>query len=337
MKKLTLISFFILLSTVATIADNPRSLNVSMFRQLIETDTVILIDVRTASEFANGHIEGARNVVWTESFLDTLAKTKLPRNKHIAVYCNSGKRSKKAAEVLVNQGYRVSELNNGWLAWQNDSLYSIGSYQHNQYVTLPYRDASICFQQTDILIVFLHGSSARGTDNEKQITQFAIKYIVNYLINNGITARLLLPQCPTDRYWTERKEIHGCRMPEVLAGLVRKYAIEHHIKRIYIIGEAFGGAGVWQMLTEYPKMFDAAMVIDSYPSNLAKPQKVGKTPLCIVSNRTNTYTDLNKLLPFIETLKKLNADLRIEFIDEDDVRSKIKIYSEDNLKWVLSK
>ena len=42
---------------------------------------------------------------------------KLPKDKTVAVYCRSGKRSKKAAAILVRNGYSVVELNSGYMGW----------------------------------------------------------------------------------------------------------------------------------------------------------------------------------------------------------------------------
>ncbi len=336
MKKF-LLGLFLALTSAMLSAANPESLNVAEFAKLIASDSVLLVDVRTPKEFSEGHIDGAINVVWSADFLNTLAKAKLPRSKRIAVYCRSGNRSKKAAEVLVNQGYRVSELNNGYLAWTNEDFYAKGSYQENQYVSLPYREAVFGCQQTDILIVYLHSSLTRGSDNEKQITENGVAEIANYIKASGIDARLLLPQCATDRYWTERREIRGCKMSDVLANCIKEYVNSHDIKRIYLIGEGFGGSGVWQLLSSYPKLATAGMVIASYPSSSAKPARVAKTPLCVVAGKTDKYAQLEKILPFVETLQNKKADIRLEVLDEDYYNTCKKAYTEDNLDWLLSK
>ena len=336
MKKF-LLGIFLAFTSAMLSAANPESLNVPDFAKLIASDSVLLVDVRTPKEFAQGHIEGAINVVWTSHFLDTLAKAKLPRSKRIAVYCRSGNRSKRAAEVLVNQGYRVSELANGWLAWNNDNLFSKGLYRENQYVVLPYRDAVLGCQQTDILIVYLHDSFARGTDNEKQIASSSVSSISNYLISNGIDARLLAPQCPTDRYWTERSMIHGCIMSDVLANCISDYANQHNIKRIYLIGDAFGGAGIWRLLSKYPKLANAAMIVAAYPASDTKPANVARTPVCVIVGNKDIYASPDKSLPFIENLKKKNADIRLQLLEEDHFDTCLKAYTDDNLDWLIGK
>lgn len=64
----------------------------------------IILDVRRADEFAEGHIPGAINVA-NES-IGAAAPAELPdKDQLIYVYCRSGNRSKQAAEKLAALGY----------------------------------------------------------------------------------------------------------------------------------------------------------------------------------------------------------------------------------------
>ncbi len=64
----------------------------------------IIVDVRRADEFAQGHIPGAINID-NEDIVDT-EPAKLPdKEQMIYVYCRSGNRSKQAAEKLASMGY----------------------------------------------------------------------------------------------------------------------------------------------------------------------------------------------------------------------------------------
>lgn len=94
------------------------SLSVDEFAAKIQSKKVILLDVRTAKEFGEGHIKGARNVVWGNDFEAQLNKYGIRPCKTVAVYCRSGRRSKAAAEKLVSLGYTVIELDKGILGWQ---------------------------------------------------------------------------------------------------------------------------------------------------------------------------------------------------------------------------
>ena len=65
---------------------------------------VLLIDVRTSGEFAQGHIDGALNIPWeqTEKLMSAIGNEK---QRSVVVYCRSGNRSGKAKAVLETQGY----------------------------------------------------------------------------------------------------------------------------------------------------------------------------------------------------------------------------------------
>ena len=87
------------------------------FAEVLRDTTVQLIDVRTPEEFAEGHIPNALNInVMNEDFLD-LATSALDKERIVAVYCRSGRRSKNAAGQLVKEGFIVVELEGGFLGW----------------------------------------------------------------------------------------------------------------------------------------------------------------------------------------------------------------------------
>ena len=94
-----------------------ESLDVDTFCQAIEAPSVVCLDVRTAEEYAEGHIRNAINIDVLKDNFAKQAKVRLPRNEVIAVYCRSGKRSKKAAGILTGKGFKVIELNTGFIGW----------------------------------------------------------------------------------------------------------------------------------------------------------------------------------------------------------------------------
>lgn len=115
---MSLLSFFMTLMGCAQ-EEQFKSVGVKEFEQTIADTMVMRLDVRTDKEFSEGHIDGAINIdVLQDSFIE-LAKAKLPKNRTIAMYCRSGRRSKSAARMLAKEGYNVVELNGGYIEWQN--------------------------------------------------------------------------------------------------------------------------------------------------------------------------------------------------------------------------
>lgn len=98
--------------------ENFRNMNADEFEVLIEDmDNVQCVDVRTAEEYQEGHIFGSVNIDVKEENFANLAEEMLDQNKKIAVYCRSGKRSRKAANILAKKGYTVYNLDKGFLNW----------------------------------------------------------------------------------------------------------------------------------------------------------------------------------------------------------------------------
>jgi thioredoxin len=91
-------------------------------KQLSETENPTILDVRTPSEFAEGHIENALNIDWNGSSFDAQV-SKLDKNKTVFVYCLSGGRSSSAANQLRSNGFKkVFELDGGMMAWRSAAL-----------------------------------------------------------------------------------------------------------------------------------------------------------------------------------------------------------------------
>ncbi len=102
-----------------TPAENFKSVEVDEFAQIISDTTVVRLDVRTASEYNDGHIAGALNINVLGSEFKEKAQKALPKDKTIALYCRSGNRSKRAAKILSKLGFNVVELDSGFKGWKN--------------------------------------------------------------------------------------------------------------------------------------------------------------------------------------------------------------------------
>jgi len=95
----------------------------SAAEQLGAPDPPLLLDVRTAREYGEAHIEGAVNVP-----LSQLAGRigELPTDRAIVVYCASGYRSAIASSLLRREGLpRVANLVGGLGAWNSAQLATV--------------------------------------------------------------------------------------------------------------------------------------------------------------------------------------------------------------------
>lgn len=95
------------------------SVDATRFAEVIEDEQVQIIDVRTPTEFSEGHIPGAANIdIDGEEFEAKVAQ--LDKSRPVAVYCRGGRRSKEAAKHMVECGLEVTELTDGILSWQGE-------------------------------------------------------------------------------------------------------------------------------------------------------------------------------------------------------------------------
>ena len=89
-------------------------------KEIFKNDgSYIILDVRRADEFADGHIPGAINLA-NEDISTTDLELLPDKNQTIYVYCRSGNRSKQAAEKLVAMGYTNVVEFGGILDWTGE-------------------------------------------------------------------------------------------------------------------------------------------------------------------------------------------------------------------------
>ena len=121
MKKfLTLLLAVLGLNTACS--QNYENYDVKEFAELITDSNVVILDVRKADEFAEGHITGAILIDQFQSDFLEQAQAKLPKDKTIAIYCRSGRRSANAAGKLADVGYKCVNLKGGIIAWKEANM-----------------------------------------------------------------------------------------------------------------------------------------------------------------------------------------------------------------------
>ena len=111
MKKLLILALAVMLLTACgQVNENPKeaiymNINAEEAKQMMDTESgYIILDVRTQEEYDEAHIPGAIVIPNTE--IEARAESELPdKDQMILVYCRSGRRSKLAADILVELGY----------------------------------------------------------------------------------------------------------------------------------------------------------------------------------------------------------------------------------------
>ena len=88
------------------------------FSEVIADPTIVILDVRTPQEFAEGHLANAINIDFQSGkFEQEIAS--LDKTKTYAVYCRSGNRSGQAVKVMAKAGFtNMYDMDGGIIDWQ---------------------------------------------------------------------------------------------------------------------------------------------------------------------------------------------------------------------------
>ncbi len=94
-----------------------KLISVEEMQELSKLEGVQLVDVRTPSEYNDGHIAKSQNIdFWSPEFNQNIDG--LDKSKPVIVYCKSGGRSAKCAAKLKEKGFKkIYDLDGGFLKW----------------------------------------------------------------------------------------------------------------------------------------------------------------------------------------------------------------------------
>src|ERR1041385_2886251 len=132
------------------------------------------------------------------------------------------------------------------------------SYTDSQGV-LPYRlfiPANYAPPSRYPLVLFLHGSGERGTNNLMQLTGQPGPLIFASETNQiKYPSFVIAPQCPLDGFWDDG--IRDAQVMGLLDALQSEFSID--ADRLYITGLSMGGFGTWDYIMQYPGVYAAAI------------------------------------------------------------------------------
>ena len=99
-----------------------KEINAPEAKNMIAAGAVTPIDVRTADEYSAGHIKGCLHVdIGAADFSSRIAA--LAKDQAYLMYCGSGGRSSRAAQIMTQMGFTdVTNLSGGITAWKKVGL-----------------------------------------------------------------------------------------------------------------------------------------------------------------------------------------------------------------------
>lgn len=107
----------------ATADSRPHVVPATDLLEVVGTDVApLIIDVRTAGEYAAGHVPGAVNIPY-DQMENRVAEIRVPKDQEIVLYCRSGRRSGLAAKTLAAHGFTNLGLLEGDMpGWEASGL-----------------------------------------------------------------------------------------------------------------------------------------------------------------------------------------------------------------------
>ncbi len=170
---------------------------------------------------------------------------------------------------------------------------SSSRFSYNKYIdkgdTLNYRQL---FPDADKLqkyplLIFLHGSGERGSDNEAQLKWGAMNFATdqNMMLH---PAFVIVPQCPEKMQWSNFSRTNMVLDPtpskpmELLIGLIHQAVktLPVDTNRIYITGLSMGGFGTYDAIERYPGLFAAAVPVCG-AGDTSKAKTIAHIPIWI--------------------------------------------------------
>lgn len=196
-------------------------------------------------------------------------------------------------------------------------------------ITLPYRKANVKGDGDKAsLVIYLHGGSSKGNDNETQMNEPGVNAIYSWLVDNKRKSIVLVPQCPKDKSWIGT-------MLEVLKNLLQSYVDRGVVDDVYILGGSMGGTGTWNMLAQYPGFFSAAMPVAGNPTGL-NAVNIAKTPFYTVMGTADKIMKMEPVETLFAEIESGNASYKFDIEQgwsHEDVCK--KSYTPERLSWVF--
>jgi predicted peptidase len=176
---------------------------------------------------------------------------------------------------------------------QSSSKFSYNKFGNAQGDTLNYR---LLFPDSDTLrryplIIFLHGSGERGSDNEAQL-KWGVQNFATDQNMIKYPAIVIAPQCPEKLSWSNfsrgktaadiRLQPSPTKPMELLIGLIHQLIKTMRIdsNRIYITGLSMGGFGTFDAIERYPNLFAAAVPVCG-GGDVSKASSIAHIPLWV--------------------------------------------------------
>ncbi len=222
-------------------------------------------------------------------------------------------------------------------------------FSKNQFInngdTLNYR---LLFPDADTLrkyplVIFLHGSGERGSDNEAQL-KWGVQNFVTDKNMVEHTCFVIAPQCPLNEGWANFADRTRNQMQptpskpmQLLIGLIRESITKLPVdtNRIYITGLSMGGYGTYDAIERYPNMFAAAVPVCG-GGDVSKAPIIAHIPIWIFHGAEDPAVNILNSVDMNAALMKAGAHPGLTIYPETGHFSWLAAYSDEHMmEWLF--
>lgn len=167
------------------------------------------------------------------------------------------------------------------------------------------------------LVIFLHGSGERGSDNEAQLKWGVMNFATDQMMMMH-PAIVIAPQCPPNMSWSNfsrsanTTEMHLQSTPskpmELLINLIHDVIKNSPVdtNRIYITGLSMGGYGTYDAIERYPNLFAAAIPVCG-GGDVSRAASIAHIPIWCVHGAEDAAVNPRYSWDMMEALMKAGA------------------------------
>ena len=116
--KFLLPTLLVVLASFSGVSAQRMQLNSPEVKEVLKKNkSIVILDVRTAEEFAGGHLKGAQNIDIKQSDAYNKLDKLNPKNTYL-VYCRTNHRSGMAVDYMMQKGFKkVYQMMDGFPGW----------------------------------------------------------------------------------------------------------------------------------------------------------------------------------------------------------------------------
>lgn len=200
------------------------------------------------------------------------------------------------------------------------------------------------------LVLFLHGSGERGTDNIKQLNHGAAFFISQ---QDKFPTIVVFPQCPENDYWANIERVEnqsGLRFEykenaaptkslAAVMNMIRDFEKKSFVDtdRIYVSGLSAGGMGTWELCARMPEKIAAAAPICG-GSHISNAKKMISVPIWAFHGIKDDVVPAWHTTQMVEAVQKAGGRAKVTLFPEANHNSWEPAFKEpEYLSWLFSK